>query len=117
MSFQHDKRKTPSDAWSHSFILKYKPGYYYYYFYHTSHFTIIYQGVYDMLDKGGSKVLPVVPQLIIPLKTALSTRDPDVVCTILKIMQTLVMSGELIGEVSANITLKQRFFEHCSRTV
>lgn len=26
------------------------------------------QGVHDLLDKGGNKILPVVPQLIIPIK-------------------------------------------------
>ena len=26
------------------------------------------QGTFDMLDKGGAKVLPVIPQLIIPIK-------------------------------------------------
>lgn len=56
------------------------------------------QGVYDMLDKGGSKILPVVPQLIIPLKTALNTRDTEVICTSLKVLQQLVLSGEMIGE-------------------
>jgi len=42
------------------------------------------QGVFDMLEHGGSKILPVIPQLIIPIKTALNTRDPDVICTVLK---------------------------------
>jgi len=56
------------------------------------------QGVYDMLDKGGSKILPVVPQLIIPIKTALNTRDVKVIATILKVLQCLVLSGEMIGE-------------------
>jgi len=56
------------------------------------------QGVYDLLEVGGSKVLPVVPQLIIPIKTALNTRDPEIVCTTLKIMQALVLSGDMIGE-------------------
>lgn len=56
------------------------------------------QGVYDMLDKGGSKILPVVPQLIIPIKTALNTRDMEIMTTAMKIMQTLVLSGEMIGE-------------------
>merc|ERR1712196_494508 len=56
------------------------------------------QGVYDMLDKGGSKILPVVPQLIIPIKTALNTRDKDVIATVLKVLQQLVLSGEMIGE-------------------
>jgi len=56
------------------------------------------QGTYDMLDKGGSKILPVVPQLIIPVKTALNTRDPEIVSTMLKVLQHLVLSGEMIGE-------------------
>ena len=56
------------------------------------------QGVYDMLDQGGNKVLPVIPQLIIPIKTALNTRDPDIICITLKILQKLVTCGEMIGE-------------------
>jgi len=56
------------------------------------------QGVYDMLDKGGSKILPVVPQLIIPIKTALNTRDHEIIATVLKVLQTIVLSGEMIGE-------------------
>lgn len=56
------------------------------------------QGTYDMLDKGGAKILPVVPQLIIPIKTGLNTRDPEIIATILKVLQTLVLSGEMIGE-------------------
>lgn len=56
------------------------------------------QGTYDMLEKGGSKVLPVVPQLIIPIKTALNTRDPEIMTTMLKVLQQLVLCGEMIGE-------------------
>jgi len=56
------------------------------------------QGCYDLLTKGGPKILPTIPQLIIPIKTALSTRDPDVVATVLKVLQQLVVSGDLIGE-------------------
>jgi len=56
------------------------------------------QGTYDMLEKGGTKVLPVVPQLIIPIKTALNTRDPEIIGTMLKVLQVLVLSGEMIGE-------------------
>lgn len=56
------------------------------------------QGTYDMLDKGGAKILPVVPQLIIPIKTALNTRDPELMTTMIKVIQTLVLSGEMIGE-------------------
>lgn len=48
------------------------------------------QGVLDMLEAGAHKVLPVIPQLIIPIKTALNTRDKTVIVRILKILQTLV---------------------------
>jgi len=51
-----------------------------------------------LLEKGGSKILPVIPQLIIPIKTALNTRDHEVIAIMLKILQKLVMSGEMIGE-------------------
>jgi hypothetical protein len=56
------------------------------------------EGSHNMLDRGGSKILPVVPQLIIPIKTALNTRDPEVIATVLKVLQKLVLSGEMIGE-------------------
>ena len=32
-------------------------------------------GVEDMLAAGGAKIVPVVPQLIVPIKAALNTRD------------------------------------------
>ena len=56
------------------------------------------QGVNDMLENGGNKVLPVIPQLIIPIKTALNTRDPDIICITLKILQKLVTCADMIGE-------------------
>jgi len=56
------------------------------------------EGVSNMLEKGGSKILPVVPQLIIPIKTALNTRDKEVMVSTLKVMQALVLSAELVGE-------------------
>lgn len=48
-------------------------------------------------DGGGAKVLPVIPQLIIPIKSkylkililvlaALNTRDPEIICITLKIL-------------------------------
>jgi len=56
------------------------------------------QCTYDMLERGGSKILPVVPQLIVPMKTALNTRNPVIICTMLKILQALVVSGPMVGE-------------------
>jgi len=50
------------------------------------------QGVYDMLQAGWNKVLPVIPRLIIPIKTALNTRDPAVMVKTLKVLQALVMA-------------------------
>eukprot|EP00931_Biecheleriopsis_adriatica_P073352 TRINITY_DN47655_c0_g1_i1.p1 TRINITY_DN47655_c0_g1~~TRINITY_DN47655_c0_g1_i1.p1 ORF type:complete len:364 (+),score=52.49 TRINITY_DN47655_c0_g1_i1:88-1092(+) len=55
-------------------------------------------GAYDLLQRGGDKILPVVPQLIIPIKEALNTRDPQIMCTTMKLIQELVLSGEMIGE-------------------
>merc|ERR1712083_746076 len=34
----------------------------------------------------------------VPVKTALNTRDPDIIATMLKILQALVLRGEMIGE-------------------
>lgn len=59
---------------------------------------LAHQGCLDLLEKGGSKILPTIPQLIIPIKTALNTRDPEIIVSILKVLQQLVVSGELIGE-------------------
>ena len=49
------------------------------------------QGVKDMLRAGWMKVLPVIPQLIIPIKCALNTRDPVVICKAVKILQVLTL--------------------------
>jgi len=56
------------------------------------------QGTNDLLAKGGPKILSVIPQLIIPIKTALNTRNQEVVCEMLKTLQKLVVSGDMIGE-------------------
>ncbi|XP_056422774.1 parkin coregulated gene protein isoform X2 [Hyla sarda] len=56
------------------------------------------QGVHDMLEHGGPKILPVIPQLIIPIKNALNIRNRQVICTTLKVLQHLVVSAEMVGE-------------------
>jgi len=56
------------------------------------------QGVHDMLEHGGGKILPVIPQLIIPIKTALNLRNTKVICTVLKVLQHMVVSADMIGE-------------------
>lgn len=59
---------------------------------------VAYQGSMDLLERGGPKILPSVPQLIIPLKTALSTKHPTIIVNVLKVIQKLLVSGEFIGE-------------------
>ena len=39
-----------------------------------------------------------IPQLIIPIKNALNTRDPQIVCVTLKTIQTLVKCAPMVGE-------------------
>jgi len=56
------------------------------------------KGVEDLLKAGGNKILPVIPQLIIPLKAALNTREPSIICITLQLLQKLIMSAELVGE-------------------
>jgi hypothetical protein len=59
---------------------------------------LAFQGTMDLLDKGNQKILSVIPQLIIPIKTALNTRDEEVICQMLKVLQALVTSADMIGE-------------------
>jgi len=56
------------------------------------------QGVEDLLKRGGAKILPVVPQLIIPIKKALNTRNAAILCRTLKALKLLVLSYEMVGE-------------------
>merc|ERR1712159_402948 len=56
------------------------------------------QGVHDMLEHGGNKILPVIPHLIIPIENALNTRCRPVICTTLKVLQHLVVSADHVGE-------------------
>jgi hypothetical protein len=58
------------------------------------------QGAHDMLEKGGPKILPVVPQLIMPIKTALNTRDKETIITVLRVLQVLILApgAEHVGE-------------------
>ncbi|XP_059045650.1 parkin coregulated gene protein homolog [Achroia grisella] len=59
---------------------------------------IVEQGIHDLVTKGSYKVLPVVPQLIIPIKNALATKRPTVLCHVLKCIQMLVTGCDRVGE-------------------
>lgn len=68
------------------------------------------QGIKDMMVNASTKVLPVIPQLIIPLKTALNVRSKGVIVKTLRVLQLMVTcdsgntaepsakSGGLIGQ-------------------
>ena len=51
---------------------------------------IAMDGITQLLDHGGSKILPTLPVLIMPIKQALNTRRPIVVCRMMKVLQRLV---------------------------
>ena len=59
---------------------------------------LVDKGLDDLLTYGKDKILPVLPQLIIPIKQALSTKNHEVVCLTLKKLKKLVLAGEMIGE-------------------
>ena len=60
------------------------------------------QGVYDMMAVASHKVLSVIPQLVIPIKIALNTRNRAVIIKVLKVLQALVKCDEngqnLVGQ-------------------
>ncbi|XP_037545073.1 parkin coregulated gene protein [Nematolebias whitei] len=56
------------------------------------------QGVHDLLDHGGPRILPVIPKLIIPIRNALNTRNHQVMCTTIKVLQHLMVSTDRAGE-------------------
>jgi len=56
-------------------------------------------GCRNMLENGGKQILPVIPQLIIPLKNALNTRDREVMARVMHIIQKLLEADDLIGQV------------------
>lgn len=55
------------------------------------------QGTRDLLMAGGQRVVPVIPQLILPIKQALDTRNEVVICRVLRCLQLLVSSDDLVG--------------------
>lgn len=57
------------------------------------------QGTFDLLDRVKDAVIKVIPDLIPPLKTALNTRDPEIISIALKVIQKLVLSSDLAGDV------------------
>uniref|UniRef100_A0A7S3FZI5 Parkin co-regulated protein n=1 Tax=Palpitomonas bilix TaxID=652834 RepID=A0A7S3FZI5_9EUKA len=56
------------------------------------------QGVIDLIDADPSKMLPVIPQVIIPLKEALNTRNQHIIVRALRVIQKLVKDCPGVGE-------------------
>ena len=52
----------------------------------------------DIFERCPHKIRPIVPQLIIPMKLALSTKIAEVIVVTLKKLQKLVQCGDGIGE-------------------
>ncbi|OHS95175.1 Parkin coregulated protein like protein [Tritrichomonas foetus] len=56
------------------------------------------KGTWELLKHGGTRVLQVIPQVVIPLKKALDTRDLEILPVALRTIQKLVKSSDLAGE-------------------
>ncbi|XP_041827680.1 parkin coregulated gene protein isoform X2 [Melanotaenia boesemani] len=56
------------------------------------------QGIHDMLECGGFKILPVIPHLIQHICNALNTKKEKVMCNTMKVLQHLVQSADNVGE-------------------
>lgn len=57
------------------------------------------QGTFFLLEQVKDAIIKVIPDLIPPLKTALNTRDPEIIAVTLKVIQKLVLSSDLAGDV------------------
>ena len=56
------------------------------------------RGIDELIANGRDKILPVLPQLIIPMKLALQTKRKEVVVKTLKKIQLLVQSSDAVAE-------------------
>lgn len=55
------------------------------------------QGTFFLLENVKDTILKVISQLIVPLKKALNTRDPEIIVIALKVIQKLATCSELAG--------------------
>lgn len=55
-------------------------------------------GTRELIQKGGNQIAPVVPQIIIPLKQALYTREPATIVLALDVIQQLVRPTQAGGQ-------------------
>lgn len=56
-------------------------------------------GTFNLIDEGSvDKIYNCIPQLVYPLKTALNTRDIDIMAVAMKVIQKLALKHPKIGE-------------------
>jgi len=56
-------------------------------------------GTFDLIEEGTvDQIYDCLPQLIMPLKIALNTRDFDIICVALKVLEKLALKHQRIGE-------------------
>jgi len=51
-----------------------------------------------MIQAAPEKLLPVVPQVILPINAALATREPDIICSVMKILQQMILQNPAVGQ-------------------
>jgi hypothetical protein len=56
------------------------------------------EGLKSLIDQGKDKILPVLPQLIIPIKEALGTKQLEIVVKTLRHLQALVKTSDILAE-------------------
>lgn len=56
------------------------------------------EGLRSLIASGKDKILPVLPQLIIPVKEALGTKNLEIVVKTLRHLQALVKSSDILAE-------------------
>lgn len=65
--------------------------------------VLAYQGLQDLLNaargKEPSLIAPAVPTLILPIKRALGTKDPIIMCRCINMLQLMIRCDERIGEL------------------
>ena len=56
------------------------------------------QGLASLIQAGKERILPVLPQLIIPIKESLSTKQTEIVVKTLVHLQNLVKTSDILAE-------------------
>lgn len=51
-------------------------------------------GIHDLLAAGGEKILPIISQLIIPIKKALNTKNLEIILATLRVLQHMCICGK-----------------------